>query len=159
MAITLPSRETKMTYNRTPTKKILEYRAIDPKKLSEEDIKHLQAVSYRGIPLSHVGKSFDLSNYELLRLMRLNPNLKTALAKAEAHIQIAVSEKLIEQINKGNVQAIKWFEQSRFGYSDKQPEMKLVQQEINEFLNYLRKTLSPEAYDEVANATQQYQDD
>ena len=140
-------------------KKILEYRPIDYRNLTTEDVERLGDIAYTGVPLSQIGKSYGLTSQQMAHIHREFPDKYQHIARSAAIVATEISQALVIQARGGNINAIKWYEQSRLGYTDKAPEAVLIQKEIDGYLEYLRQVLSEETYAELADATAKFNEE
>lgn len=81
-----------------------------------EEVEHLAGL---GLTNEEIAEALGMSDTTLYRRKLDNESFERAIARGKAKTKRDIGNALYTAAVNGNVQALKWYEQSRFGYSEK----------------------------------------
>lgn len=124
--------------------------------LTEEQVAELSNIVARGVPIKDAARILGISPLQLHATLQQQENVRKKINKSAGSTQIEVSSRLIENAKAGEIAAIKWYETTRLGYSDRNPDFKYIQQEISDLLDYIRNKMSKRGYAELVRIIEAY---
>lgn len=124
--------------------------------LTEEQVAELSNIVARGVPIKDAARILGISPLQLHATLQQQENVRKKINKSAGSTQVEVSSRLVENAKAGEIAAIKWYETTRLGYSDRNPDFKYIQQEISDLLDYIRNKMSKRGYAELVRIIEAY---
>ena len=87
--------------------------------LTPRDLGAIEAMAAYGLSLADIASALSISDDTLSRRKADTDAVATAIACGRAKVQAKVGHALLKKALTGDVPAIRWFEATRFGYSEK----------------------------------------
>jgi hypothetical protein len=92
------------------------------RKKIEPDIKEVEHLAGIGLTNEEIAEALDISNATLYRRKLDTESFERAIARGKAKTKRDIGNKTYMMAMDGNAAMLKWFEQSRFGYTEKSEE-------------------------------------
>jgi hypothetical protein len=89
------------------------------RKKIEPDIKEVEHLAGIGLTNEEIADALDISNATLYRRKLDTESFERAIVRGKAKTKRDIGNKTYEKAMSGDSSMLKWFEQSRFGYSEK----------------------------------------
>ena len=87
--------------------------------MTTRDLGAIEALAACELSLAEIASALSISDDTLSRRKADTDAVATAIARGRARVQAAVGAALVKKALTGDVPAIRWFEATRFGYSEK----------------------------------------
>lgn len=115
--------------------------------VNETLINQIEAMAGIGLTLKDISLVLGINESTIHLYKSKHPEIVQAVKNGKVKAQLRSGKALLRRVDEGDLPSIKWFEQTRFGYSEKiktENELTVKHESIEEFLKRIKDVTNEE---------------